>query len=142
MRIGKVRIDRSINEEYRTDGRSQLLESSILHYPFNKGFHAWLEKHNRYSTMEAELKFRSGSGKWSWSDFRHPDPAIRRKALKALVYALPARPLIIFMGLYFVKGGILDGQAGFTYCMLKTIYEYMIDCKVRELRRRAKGLPV
>lgn len=142
MRIGRVWIDRSINEEYQTNGKVQLLESSILHYPFNKGFHAWLEKHNRYSSMEAELLFRSGSGKWNWRDFRNPDPAIRRKALKALVYSLPARPLIMFLGWYFVKGGILDGRAGFMYCLLKTIYEYMIDCKVRELERREHGLPI
>lgn len=142
MRIGRVWIDRSINEEYQTDGTVQLLESSILHYPFNKGFHAWLEKHNRYSSMEAELKFTSGTAKWSWRDFRNPDPAIRRKAIKAFMYSLPARPLIMFVGWYFVKGGILDGRAGFMYCTLKTIYEYLIDCKVRELRRRKQGLPI
>ena len=58
MRIGFVRIERSINEEYVTDGKIEYLQNHLDHYPFNKGFSAWLEKHNRYSTMEAELVAR------------------------------------------------------------------------------------
>ena len=38
--------------------------------------------------------------------------------------------------------GFLDGKAGLTYCTLQAVYEYMICCKVKELRRRQKGLPV
>jgi len=38
--------------------------------------------------------------------------------------------------------GFLDGRAGLIYCILRSIYEYMIDIKVRELRRRENGLPV
>ncbi len=37
--------------------------------------------------------------------------------------------------------GILDGKPGLTYCILRSIYEYMIDVKVKELRSREKGLP-
>ena len=142
MRTGRVWVERAINEEFHTDGKVAFLQSSVLHYPFNKGFHAWLEKHNRYSSMEAELKFHQGVYKWRLSDFWHADPVVRRKALKALVYSMPARPLLMFAGLYFAKGGILDGRSGFTYCMLKAIYEYMIDCKVRELMRRKQDLPI
>lgn len=142
MRIGRVWVERAINEEFHTDGKVALLHSSVLHYPFNKGFHSWLEKHNKYSSMEAELKFHQGGYQWKWSDFWHADPAKKRKALKALVYSLPGRPLVMFIGRYLVKGGVMDGRAGFTYCILKTIYEYMIDCKVRELARRKQGLPI
>ena len=142
MRIGSVWVQRSINEEYQTRGKVELLHSSLLHFPMNKGFHAWLEKHNRYSTMEAELQFNKFFHDWKIGDLINIDPAIRRKSLKAIVYSLPLRPVIVFMGLYFIKGGFLDGRQGLTYCILKTIYEYMIDCKVRELRQRSKNLPV
>jgi hypothetical protein len=36
----------------------------------------------------------------------------------------------------------LDGKAGFTYCILQSIYEYLIDLKMLELKRTEKGLPV
>jgi hypothetical protein len=44
--------------------------------------------------------------------------------------------------MYLLKGGFLDGRPGLTYCALLSIYEYMICCKVRELRRREEGLPL
>ena len=36
--------------------------------------------------------------------------------------------------MYFVLGGILDGRAGFTWCMLQAFYEYLITLKVWELQ--------
>ncbi len=56
MRIGSVRVERAINEEYHADGEVRELEAHLNHFPFNKGFAAWIEKHDRYSTMEAGLR--------------------------------------------------------------------------------------
>jgi len=142
MRLGEVWVERSINEEYHTDGSVCDLDSALVHYPFNKGLDAWIYKHNRYSSMEAELIVNGEGYHWRWGELLDSDAVIRRKALKGLVYSLPGRPLLMFIGRYLISGGILDGRAGLMFCLLKTYYEYMIDCKVRELRRRAKGLPV
>jgi len=142
MRLGEVWVERAINEEYHTGGESRDLQSALNHYPFNNGLRAWLDKHNRYSSMEAELIVSGECGQLRLRELVDHDPVVRRKALKALVYRLPGRPLVMFVGRYFLSGGILDGRAGLTFCLLKTIYEYMIDAKVKELRRRAAGLPV
>ncbi|MCF8057638.1 MAG: glycosyltransferase family 2 protein [Desulfocapsa sp.] len=142
MKVGHVRVERSINEEYVTDGEIGYLQGHLHHYPFNKGCGAWLEKHNRYSTMEAELLAGEGLSSPSLAELRSKDPALRRRAIKAFVYRLPGRPLLMFVALYFFRGGILDGRAGFTFCTLRAIYEYMINLKVKEIRRREKGLVV
>ncbi len=142
MRLGRVWVERSINEEYHTDGVSRDLRAPLVHYPFNKGISAWVEKHNRYSTMEAELLVKGDSYQWRWSEMFAVDPVIRRKALKAFVYSLPGKSFLMFFGRYFVTGGILDGRAGLMFCVLKGYYEYLIECKVKEQRRRIKGLPV
>lgn len=142
LRIGKVRVEREINEEYHADGNVGFLQQHLLHYPFNKGFSAWLEKHNRYSSMEADLKMRKESPQICWGNVINNDPAIRRKGLKALLNKLPARPLLIFIGLYFIRLGIIEGRAGLTYCLLTSFYEYLIDVKCREIDFRQKGLPV
>lgn len=142
MRLGRVWVERTINEEYHTDGVTRDLQTALVHYPFNNGLSAWVAKHNRYSSMEAELIVSGGGRDWRWAQLFDADPVLRRKALKALVYSLPGRPLLMFFGRYFVTGGILDGRAGLMFCLLKTWYEYLIDCKVRELRRRAQELPV
>ena len=59
----------------------------------------------------------------------------RRRALKDLSLRLPFRPLLRWMYMYFGLGGILDGQAGFTWCTLQAFYEYLILLKVKELKR-------
>ena len=142
MRLGHVWVERAINEEYCTRGEVRNLRSALEHYPFNKGLNAWVDKHNRYSSMEAELIVAGRCRDWSWGDLVAADPVVRRKALKGLVYSLPGHAVLMFLGRYLAAGGFLDGRAGLMFCLLKTFYEYLIECKVRELQRRSRGLPV
>jgi glycosyltransferase involved in cell wall biosynthesis len=142
VRLGRIRVERSINEEYHTDGQIGYLQHHLIHYPFNKGFYSWIEKHNRYSTMEAALMVANFDRRPDWKEIFSSDPTKRRKAIKQLVYLLPGRPLLIFCGFYFLKCGFLDGKPGLKYCTLKAFYEYMIDCKVKELKRIKRNLPV
>jgi glycosyltransferase involved in cell wall biosynthesis len=141
-RIGSVRVERATNEEYHTDGEIAYLNQHLLHYPFNKGIHAWIDKHNRYSSMEAEASVQQPDAKIKISSLFNTDPVERRKAIKSLFYSLPGRPILMFLALYFLKRGFLDGKAGLTFCMLRSFYEYMIDCKVKEIRLRQKGSPL
>ena len=141
-RVGCVRVERPINEEYHSDGAVLRLQQHLDHFPFNKGFSEWIRKHERYSTMEAQLRTQQRGRREPISALFSADPLRRRKAQKALVYALPGRPALIFLGLYLARGGILEGRAGLTFCLLRAWYEFMINLKVRELRRREQGLPV
>lgn len=140
-RRGQVSVSRPVNEEYHANGLIVSLAQHLDHYPFNKGFAEWIAKHNRYSTMEAEYFEQRRDQPVSGSMFRG-DPQSRRKALKEWVHRLPARPLLMFCALYLWRGGIFEGRAGFTFCMLRAWFEFMIDVKRRELRRRAAGLPL
>ncbi len=142
VRKGKVRVERAINEEYHTSGETGYLRGHLVHYPFNKGFQDWFNKHNRYSTMEARYLVSEGGGKRDLSGLFRADPVRRRKALKDLVYSIPVRPLLMFCGLYFLRFGFLDGGAGLRFCILRSLYEYMIDCKIKEIRLRDEGLPL
>jgi glycosyltransferase involved in cell wall biosynthesis len=141
VRIGHAWYERPINEELHTDGEVRPLQAHFDHYPFNKGFSAWIARHDRYSSMEAELLERKLATQWKWRELLG-DVSARRRAAKALMYRLPARPVAVFFALYLFKGGIFDGHAGLTYSLLRAWYEYMIDCKCIELRRRTRGLPV
>jgi glycosyltransferase involved in cell wall biosynthesis len=140
MRRGMVRVERAINEEYHADGEVRVLDAHLMHFPFNKGFAAWIEKHDRYSTQEAQI--RLGRGPVQNTDLFSTDPTARRRALKGTLYRMPGRPLLVFIALYFFRGGIVEGRAGLTFSLLRAWYEYMIDCKCFELKRRAQGLPV
>ncbi len=134
MRPGRVTIVREINEEYHTDGEIRHLKEHLLHFPFNRGIAYWIARHNQYSSAEAKVA-NSGKGEAvRLSDFLTIDPTKRRRALKRIAMRLPARPLVIFGYLYFVRLGFLDGLAGLRFCLLRTIYEYMIDIKLAELQ--------
>lgn len=132
----KVWVEREINEEYHTDGEMGYLEGHFIHYPFNKGIAYWFERHNRYSSMEAESLVQEVQGAFPWKSLLSSTPTLRRKALKNLAYRLPFRPWLVFFYLYVFRMGFLDGVPGFTYARMRKMYEGMIDLKVKELRRK------
>ena len=132
-------MEREINEEYHTDGKVGFLKEHLIHYPFNRGISYWFERHNRYSSMEAEVLFSETQSTQSIKDLFSSDPALRRKALKQIAYRLPCRPVLVFGYLYVVRLGILDGRPGLIYCILRCIYEYLIDIKAKEMQQRARG---
>jgi glycosyltransferase involved in cell wall biosynthesis len=129
----KLSFDREINLTYNVDGNIGRLDSYFLHYTFNKGLEFWFEKHNKYSTFEAIETIKSlRNDKLEVSSLFAKNSTTRRRALKQLSFRLPARPLFRFLYMYFLKRGLLDGRAGFDYCLMMAIYEYMITSKVKE----------
>ncbi len=120
------------------------MKSSYLHYAFNKGIEDWFAKHNRYSTAEAAESLKSISdGRLDIGGlFSFADPVRRRRAMKELSFRLPMRPTLRFLYMYALRGGFLDGSPGYHYCRMISYYEYMIVLKMKEQRRREKGLPI
>lgn len=139
----KIRWKRGANPVAIIDGPVGHLRNHFHHYSFNRGFAAWFEKHNKYSSYEAEESIRElDHGDVDWQGLLSKDPARKRVALKHLSFRIPARPLAKFAYMYLLKLGFLDGRAGLTYCTLQSVYEYMICCKIKELRRREQRLPI
>ncbi|MEM9090553.1 MAG: glycosyltransferase family 2 protein [Cyanobacteria bacterium P01_F01_bin.53] len=118
------------------NGSHGFLKETYPHYTCGKGFSRWIEKHNRYSTDEArETVKQLSEGSVPWKDLVAGKTEIeRRRALKDFSLRVPGRPLVRFFYMYFVLGGILDGRAGFTWCVLQAFYEYLILLKVWELQ--------
>jgi glycosyltransferase involved in cell wall biosynthesis len=139
VRVGHVRVEREVNEEYIAKGRVEHLTAHLHHYPFNKGISCWFERHNRYSTMEAVTMMSMQNQHVVARELFSRDPIDRRRMLKQLLYRLPLRPLIVFFYLYVVRLGFLDGRAGFYFSRMRAAYEMMIDLKVIEARRRQRN---
>jgi hypothetical protein len=57
--------------------------------------------------------------------------------LEAIFYRLPARPLVKWTYMMFIRRAILDGRAGIAYANLQAIYEYFIVLKSRELTQNS-----
>lgn len=118
------------------NGSTGFLKETYPHFTCGKGFSRWIDKHNRYSTHEAIETLRQlEEGDINWKNlFWGRSEVERRRALKDLSLRLPFRPLIRFVYMYFFLGGILDGQAGFTWCVLQAFYEYLILLKIWEIQ--------
>ena len=132
----KVRWERIVNCTPVVDGEIGTIQGHFHHYSFRKGLAAWVAKHNIYSTKEAIETLQSLNHRSiPWSGiFQVKDPARRRSALKELSFRLPCRSQLRFIYMYFLKLGFLDGIAGYHYCKLLSVYEYLISMKLRELR--------
>jgi glycosyltransferase involved in cell wall biosynthesis len=140
VRPEQVVVKRAINEEYHTIGAVGRLENHLIHFPFSKGFAAWLERHNLYSTMEATALREERAQPILVSSLFGRDPVRRRRTLKQIAYRLPLRPGLLFVYLYIFRLGFLDGGPGFKYCLLRSGYEYLINLKLLEMRRRDASL--
>ncbi|TCT03967.1 glycosyltransferase family 2 protein [Aquabacter spiritensis] len=135
IRRGRVRVEREINEDYIADGEVVHLSGHILHHPFAKGIDWWFERHNRYSAMEAHRLMAEQAVSLPPLGLAFTrDPAARRRVLKAWLYRMPARPLVVFVYLYVLRMGFLDGRAGYLYALMRMSYEVMIDAKMAMAR--------
>jgi glycosyltransferase involved in cell wall biosynthesis len=137
VRPERARYTRAINEVLEVDGRVAELSQPLDHFPFSKGIAHWVSKHNTYSSMEAELIV--GQQGLNYPSLRtallHSDFHTRRLHQKALFYRMPARPLLKWWYMMFVRRAVMDGAAGVAYATLQAFYEYLIVLKTRELRR-------
>jgi glycosyltransferase involved in cell wall biosynthesis len=114
-----IKYERLVNPVTVIDGASYIIKGAYLdHFPFSKGLAHWFERHNAYSTLEAQTERQNLS--------------FTRKGMKELYYRLPCRPIVCFIWLYLVKRGFMDGSPGLHYSLMRTYYEYMIVLKEGE----------
>jgi len=120
------------------DGSLPRLHEPFLHYPFSKGLSDWWQRHNVYSTREAERE-RSEVQPLHLSDLFARDPAVRRRAWRDLARQMPCRAWLRLFYHYLWRGGFLDGRAGWEFSSMMATYEGMIVQKKWEMAMQSKG---
>jgi glycosyltransferase involved in cell wall biosynthesis len=115
------------NERARVDGPVHRLANDIVNED-RKTLAAWLHKHVRYAELEARRRTRS-------QRFSHRLHALKsrpsndsrplaRAVLKDLIFPyIPGKPFILFIYMYIIRLGLLDGHAGLLFCFYRTWYE-------------------
>jgi hypothetical protein len=144
FRNGKARCEeRSVNEHLLLDGEAGHLDADFVHEDRN-GLGRWIEKHRRYAAREAE-ELLVGSAAGTIRPRLFGTQSERKRWLRERVWnRLPplVRPFGYFGYRYIVRGGALDGMAGFTYHTLQGLwFPLLIDVKYLQMKRRRRSRP-
>ena len=117
------------------DGAAGNFKNHLIHDD-GKGFECYVERHNQYTSLEAVeiVRLRKGLGQANLvCALSAPGPARRRWLNNFAQRWLTMRPLCVFLYMYVLKAGFLDGRIGLRYFLLKMFFEFQIELKVREL---------
>jgi|SRR6266567_2739638 len=120
-----------LGERAMVDGRVKRLANDIVDDD-RKGLARWLRKHVGYAELEVEKRGRHVPLTERIRRFRARDRTdsspLARIVLKDLIFpSVPARPLVVFLYLYLVRLGFLDGIVGLRFCLFHAWYQMTIE---------------
>ncbi|OGW24289.1 MAG: hypothetical protein A2X55_05010 [Nitrospirae bacterium GWB2_47_37] len=121
------------------DDKIGYINEPYLHYGFNNGISGWIDKHNRYSTANAQRIFEYKKQKINWRIlFKNAlNNRNRKRELEKILSRMPILfPFVTFFYLYFIKRGFWEGLAGFVYSLMLSANNFFMWLKVRELEDR------
>jgi len=136
-RLGRY-DDREVHEHIVLNGRVGYLRSDMLHHD-RRGLEEFVGRHNRYSTLEAAARFKAERD--APDRARLPvsllaSPVQRKRFLRERIWPrVRGKPLVLFLYMYVLRRGFLDGRAGLALCVFHAFQEFMVGLKLAELRR-------
>lgn len=127
--------DNEVHEHVLLNAEAGYLKHDLLHYDY-RSLHHFFERHNRYSTWEAEHRLGELAGTVQGMQAQFwGNPLQRRRWLKRFFLRIPGKPLWRFLYTYFWRRGFLDGYPGFLISVYMAVYEFEIGMKMYELGR-------
>jgi len=134
--------DKRYDQHFRVEGRQQKLRGDILDI-VTDSLSRFTERHNRWSTLEAEEIAAGGPTADNLVQARALGNAMQqRRFLKSLYERLPlfVRPALYFFVRYVLRLGFLDGRRGLIFHFLQGFwFRFLIDAKVYELKKQRRG---
>jgi len=139
-RLGRY-DNRVVHEHVVLNGSVGYLKYDLLHHD-RRGLEAFIARHNRYSTLEASARFAAQRQAGRSHANLPRSPVERKRFLRERVWPhMPAKPLALFLYMYVLRRGFLDGRAGLALCAFHAFQEFMVGLKLAELRTTGQ-LPV
>lgn len=129
----------TIGERSQVGGRIRRLTNDIVDDD-QKGTASWLRKHVRYAELEAARRSRPTGvvqGIRAVLATRGTDSRpMTRALLKEVVFpALPAKPAALFVYMYVLRLGVLDGRAGLRFCFFHAWFEVAVAASQADISR-------
>ncbi len=131
-------INRGHAETQEVQGRIADLANDLIDENL-KGLDDWFDRQNRYAAKDAAYELAAERSALPWRRGLFGGALERRALLKRLAARAPARPLLYFIYSYVLRCGFLDGRDGLQFCLMKALYQRMVQIRKYDLRRAAKS---
>jgi glycosyltransferase involved in cell wall biosynthesis len=134
-----------VGERACVDGPVGRLANDIVDED-RKGLASWLHKHVRYAELEqrrrgGEVPLAERVSRFRSRDRTDTRPLVRVVMKDLLFPAVPARPLALFLYMYVIRLGVLDGRAGLRFCFFHAWYQAAVDGLRAETRLPSRAHP-
>lgn len=132
--------DRAVNAHVIIDHeRSAQIKAHFIHDD-KRGFKAYIKRLSSITVIEANSlnEIYSDDENLMKGSLFSRSVMERRRALKRIYYRLPFRPIIIFVYLYFVRFGFLEGRAGLYNCLYRACHELFVSILQFEAKGKSK----
>jgi glycosyltransferase involved in cell wall biosynthesis len=117
-----------VGERACVDGPVHRLANDIVDEDL-KGLANWLHKHVNYAQLEAQRRAAPASVRHRLRALgeRADSRPLIRAAMKDVIFpSVPAKPAALFLYMYFLRLGLLDGTAGLRFCFYHAWYEFSV----------------
>ena len=141
--IGHSDLNQNMDHRFVVPGETMIWKNGYLIEENLKenSIASWIDKHNRYSTLQAneELERKTGDRQQVVSEKLMGNPDQKTAWFKKIWFNAPlfVRPMLYFIYRYFFQLGFLDGKEGFIFHFLQAFwYRLVIDIKIDELKKQ------
>lgn len=129
------KLDMEVHERLIVSGSVGELREPLKHHDY-KGLTAYIDRHNKYSSWEAELRWQALYGAGYGSDAVQPklfgNVQERRRFLKRIAMRMPGEPWLWFCYHYLFKLGFLEGKRGLIAAQIRRSYIEQVRAKMHE----------
>lgn len=120
-------LDMEVHEHPIIEGKVGVIKAKVVHKDF-KNLEHYIDKHNAYSTWEAQRYLQIKQTKNQHLSFN--------QKIKYGLLNTGFLPAVYFLGAYFLKLGFLDGKEGFYLARFKSHYFFQIQTKIDLLKNK------
>ena len=135
FRRGRGRYEqREVHEHLILEGKAGNCRHDLIHEDL-RDMSFWIDKHNRYSSLEALALNRARHEHSGLQASLLKGSVERKRFIKERIWThIPGRAFLLFFYLYFFRFGFLDGKHGFLFCLMHAIFEQFTAVKMWELK--------
>jgi len=136
-------LDMEVHERVLVNGKIASLKTPLIHEDF-KGLDAYIDRHNKYSSWEASVRYAFLHRPGSQQDAIRPNVfgnhQERRRFLKMIAMRVPFEPQLWFLHHYVFRLGFLEGRPGLIASQIRASYIAQVRAKLYELVKHNGGV--